>query len=200
MAAGEESNGGAPPRVDPTKLTTEAVNAAKEDLRREMESIRLLAETNLISQRTEVMGEIRRVSDVTDQKFNAVDQRFEERDTRTEQAAQESRISLDAALAAAKEAVGEQNKSNALSIAKSEVATQKQIDALVELFNTRTSALDSRLNDIKERQDKGQAGIMQNRYDINEGRLSRGQLTATVSAVFLGIAIIVSTLVAVLHP
>src|ERR1035438_5626536 len=128
----DQSNGGAPPRIDPTSVTKEAIDAAKADLRREMEVIVRERDSAVAALRVEVMSEIRRVNDVTDQKFDAVKQQFEERDTRTEQAAQESRISLDAALAAAKEAVGEQNKSNALSIAKSEGATQKQIDALVE--------------------------------------------------------------------
>src|ERR1039458_8242705 len=114
MAEVDDRNGG-PPRVDPTILTTDMVNAAKEDLRREMASEKIVAETNLKSLRIEVMSEIRRVNDVTDQKFDSVRGQFEERDVRVEQTALSGRISLDAALAAAKEAVGEQNKSNTLS-------------------------------------------------------------------------------------
>jgi hypothetical protein len=186
------SNGGAPPRIDPTVLTTEVIDKAKEDLRREMETI-------VTGLRIEVMSEIRRVNDVADQKFNAIKQQFDERDTRTEQAAAEGRISLDAALAAAKEAVTEQNKSNALSIEKSEVATQKRIDANELLSRTSLAALSDRLDDVKERQDKGQAGVNGVALERTEHRLDRSGYTAFYAAAMLTIGIVVSTLIAVFH-
>jgi len=173
------SNGGAPPRVDPTTVTKEAIDAVKEDLRREMGTIVRERVTALEGLRTEVMSEIRRVNDVSDQKFNGIKQQFEERDVRTENAAQESRISLDAALAAAKEAVGEQNKSNALSIDKSEVATQKQIDALVELSNTRTDALDARVSDLKGRLDRGEGTVRGEDRSGAQAVAEKAQQTAT---------------------
>ncbi len=185
----EPLNGGAPPRVDPTTVTKEAIDTAKEDLRRE-------AATNLSSLRIEVMSEIRRVNDVADQKFDAVNQRFAERDTRTEQGAQESRISLDAALAAAKEAVSEQNKANAQSILKSEVATQKQIDSLVTLSDTRIGAVEERLGDLKERQDKGQGGLNGERYEKTEHRAQSNLTTNIVTAAILGASAVVTVLIA----
>lgn len=193
----DQSNGGAPPRIDPTSVTKEAIDAAKADLRREMEVIVRERDSAVAALRVEVMSEIRRVNDVTDQKFDAVKQQFEERDTRTEQAAQESRISLDAALAAAKEAVGEQNKSNALSIAKSEGATQKQIDALVELFNTRTGALDNRVSDIKSRLDSGEGGQTGQRMERDDRRASTNLTTNIMTAGILGISAVVTVLIAV---
>jgi hypothetical protein len=193
----DQINGGAPPRIDPTSVTKEAIDAAKADLRREMEVIVRERDSAVAALRVEVMSEIRRVNDVTDQKFDAVKQQFEERDTRTEQAAQESRISLDAALAAAKEAVGEQNKSNALSIAKSEGATQKQIDALVELFNTRTGALDNRVSDIKSRLDSGEGGQTGQRMERDDRRASTNLTTNIMTAGILGISAVVTVLIAV---
>ena len=91
-----------------------------------------------------------------------VNERFTQGDVQTEKAARDVKSAVDAAFAAAKEAVGEQNKSNALSIAKSEVATTKQIDQLSE--NLRISVqntndkiesinknFDDKYTDIKDR-------------------------------------------------
>ncbi len=58
---------------------------------------------------------------------------------------------MDAALQAAKEAVGEQNKSSALAIAKSEAATTKQIDQLAGVIQTMTKAFDDKVGDVKDR-------------------------------------------------
>ncbi len=81
----------------------------------------------------------------------SVNERFQLGDVQTEKAARDVKSAVDAAFAAAKEAVGEQNKSNALSIAKSEVATTKQIDQLAE--NARVSAknADDKISDLKDR-------------------------------------------------
>ena len=95
-------------------------------------------------------------SDVAAERFSAIAGQFTERDTRTEQAAQESRISLDAALAAAKEAVSEQNKANALAIGKSEDATKERLDALALLMNTSVASLNDRISDVKTRLDRGE--------------------------------------------
>ena len=190
---------GSMPVPDPTKLTTDAVNAATTQWRRDLANVREIIETRLdgmdraillrlaeinaapvtfrreIDHLTDVSRErfdgvdrqftaereyitrlIANVSDVADQKFTAVNTRFDERDTRTAQAADESRISLDAALAAAKEAVSEQNKANTLAIGKSELATQKQIDALSTLMTTSASALDEKITDVKSRLDRSE--------------------------------------------
>src|SRR5665213_162904 len=68
------TNGGAPPRVDPTKLTTDMVNIAKEDIRREAEAFREVVFMKIDDNRTEIMSEIRRVNDVNDQKYDGIEQ------------------------------------------------------------------------------------------------------------------------------
>jgi hypothetical protein len=65
-------------------------------------------------------------------------------------------MSLDAALAAAKEAVAEQNKANAQAIAKAELATQKQIDAIALLMTNNTGSLEDKIADFKTRLDRGE--------------------------------------------
>jgi hypothetical protein len=78
-----------------------------------------------------------------------VNERFTQGDVQTEKAARDVKSALDAAFAAAKEAVGEQNKSNALSIAKSEVATTKQIDQLSENLRISVKNTDDKIDGIK---------------------------------------------------
>ena len=89
--------------------------------------------------------------DVYDEKFHSIETQFKERDTRTEQTSKDSKVAVDAALQAAKEAVGEQNKSSALAIAKSEASTAKQIDQLQTLITTTSNNSDEKIADLKER-------------------------------------------------
>jgi hypothetical protein len=88
---------------------------------------------------------------VHDEKFNSIQTQFRERDVRTEQSSKDSKVAVDAALQAAKEAVGEQNKSSALAIAKSEASTTKQIDQLGQLIQSGATAVNDKFTDVKDR-------------------------------------------------
>lgn len=96
------------------------------------------------------------------ERFSSIATQFAERDVRTEQTAKDSKVAVDAALQAAKEAVGEQNKSSALAIAKSEASTVKQIDQMSLLIQTGNKAIDDKFDDIKDRltriEGKGEGG------------------------------------------
>lgn len=85
------------------------------------------------------------------EKFSSIQTQFRERDVRTEQSSKDSKVAVDAALQAAKEAVGEQNKSSALAIAKSEASTTKQIDQITVLIANMTKAFDDKIGDVKDR-------------------------------------------------
>lgn len=85
------------------------------------------------------------------EKFDSITTQFVERDVRTEQTAAGVKIAVDAALQAAKEAVGEQNRSFALATAKSEAATTKQIDAQALSIQTAYKGLDDKIIDMKDR-------------------------------------------------
>lgn len=110
----------------------------------------------LAALREALEGQIGMVRAVMNERFAAVDTRFAERDTRTEQAAQEARISLDAALAAAKEAVSEQNKANTLAIDKSDATTQKQIDSIGDQMTTAIKFLEDKIADLTGRLDRNE--------------------------------------------
>lgn len=85
------------------------------------------------------------------ERFSGIQGQFIERDTRTEQIAQGNEKAINAALAAAKEAFQEQNRSQATAIGKSEAMTMKSIDQLTELFRTAIGAQGEQLSDLKER-------------------------------------------------
>jgi hypothetical protein len=98
-----------------------------------------------------VSASIERLQELHEEKFESIATQFRERDTRTEQTSRDSKVAVDAALQAAKEAVGEQNKSNALAIAKSEATFTKQIDQIGVLISTMQKGIDDKIDDIKTR-------------------------------------------------
>jgi hypothetical protein len=96
------------------------------------------------------------------QMFSGIRTQFLERDAQLDKASRNLDAQTRDAFAAAKEAVGEQNKSNALAIAKSEASFTKQIDLLTDTIkglakqmedksSANSKALDDKLADIKER-------------------------------------------------
>jgi hypothetical protein len=89
--------------------------------------------------------------ELVEEKFASIAIQFKERDTRTESSAKDSKVAVDAALQAAKEAVSEQNKSSALAIGKSEASTSKQIDQIAAMSASTNSATNDKIDDIKER-------------------------------------------------
>lgn len=93
---------------------------------------------------------------VSDERFTGISTQFAERDTRGEQEKLAARISLDAALAAAKEAVGEQNKSNTAAITKSDLATKEKIDSLVVQISTSIESLNDKIIALSSRMDRSE--------------------------------------------
>lgn len=146
------------PVPDPTVLT-------QQQLTREISAAREIVETRVncleeIIERLQLVADkqiglreaaIANLQSLQDEKFKGIQTQFAERDIRTEQTARDSKVAVDAALQAAKEAVGEQNKSSALAIAKSEAATTKQIDQISVIINTMAKGLDDKIDDIKGR-------------------------------------------------
>jgi len=139
--------------TDPTVLTTQQLDKGLENLRQLFEA-RLVG----ISKEVGSISSIKELQARHEERLHSVDERmqlqFEERDVRTEQMSRDSKVAVDAALQAAKEAVSEQNKSNEKAILKSEAATTKQIDAISVLISTMTKATEDKINDLKERLDE----------------------------------------------
>jgi hypothetical protein len=84
-------------------------------------------------------SKVEELSSVTTERFLGVAAQFSERDTRTDQRAGDTKLAVDAAFAAAKEAT-----------AKIEAGFTKQIDAMISIIDTKTSNLAGGLGDLKE--------------------------------------------------
>jgi hypothetical protein len=203
------------PIPDPTRLTTQLVDRALAAFREVVETrlgamdraTKLIADNvdrvaglvaeqqehlhhdidrQLAAQREYLLAQIENVASVGQERFSAVATQFAERDTRIGQAEVERQKSLDAALAAAKEAVSEQNKANSQAIAKSEVATQKQIDALVALMTTSNKSLDEKIVDLRTRLDQGE-GRTGGHQDSTKNLVTIVGLVLTAVTVLVGL-------------
>jgi ribosomal protein L7/L12 len=217
------------PVPDPTLLTQQAVDRAKEEIRsiQELKTEIILTRLSGMDKATHLVNEgvnrlalsqeqmrallredvdrqfvaaaaastaaIDKVEAVMREKFTGIDIRFAERDERTAQATQEARISLDAALAAAKEAVSEAGKATKESIAKSEAAQQKQADSTQALMITSIAGLNDKIDSLKERLSTIETALAQAVTTMNtrtevktEGKTDNRALT-TIGIAIVGI-------------
>jgi hypothetical protein len=188
------------PIPDPTPLTTA-------QLHREIEALTTVFDTRLIGNDKAisilqqfansmptpalVQASVDALQLVVNERFNSIALQFQERDVRTDQTSRDSKVAVDAALQAAKEAVGEQNKSSALAIAKSESSTQKQIDQQGVLIATATAALNDKIVDMKGRLiriEEGRAGVLEHKVD--DQHRGSNQMQGVGLMVAIGVAIL----------
>ena len=150
---------------DPSVLTTLQLHRELTSLRAVLEArldgmdrAMVLFSDNLTRVPTDTDKQVGHLKELHDEKFVSIQKQFNERDVRTEQATIATKIAVDAALQAQKEAAGAQNESNAAAIAKSETATTKQIDGIVALLGSNNKATDEKISDLKSRLDRGDGG------------------------------------------
>ena len=175
------------PDPDPTTLTTQAlyreINQVQALLHSEMEGLagRIDARITsvdhgldrlrlIIDREPELTNQlVSNLKSIHEEKLSSIQVQFIERDVRTDQTSRDSKVAVDAALQAAKEAVEKQNTSSALAIAKSESATTKQIDTQGILITTATTSLNeridaasatmnSKIDDLKDRMNRIEGG------------------------------------------
>lgn len=189
---------------DPTKLTTDAVNAATEQWRRDLDSMRKLIEARLdgmdvatalladrmkalpVVEREYIMGQValigaetKRVADVTLEKFAAIDGTFSS-----------NALALTAALAAQKEAAAETNKSNTLAINKSEQTTKETIAANQAQATVISAAQGANIADLKDRVVRLETGGIVSAVSKSEHRLDLGSVMAAVSTIVAVVAVL----------
>ena len=157
------------PVPDPTVLTTAAllreIDGLRERTTHDNNMLRQLVEARLdandeslkllrtlVEKEPTLIGEaVASLRLLHEEKFNSIGIQFKERDVRTDQTSRDSKVAVDAALKAQQEAFAEQNKSSALAISKSEAATTKQMDLIVQNIANLAKSIDDKIADIKDR-------------------------------------------------
>ncbi len=146
------------PVPDPTLLTTQQLLREMCNLKEviftrldAMDKAMVVFNANITRVPTDVDKQVGQLKELHQEKFTGVEKQFAERDVRTRQDAQAGKDNIAAALQAAKEQVGMQNQNSERAIAKSEAATNKQLDQLSMQILSETRALDGKISDLKER-------------------------------------------------
>jgi len=200
---GYQSGGRLVPIPDPTALTAKLVASAIADFRRELDTrlsamdkaadllhedytrvptavdravlnLRELLEAKIANLHADITGKIERNSAETDEKFIGVEAKFtQERITRTERAG-DTKLAVDAAFAAAKEATG-----------KIEAGFTKQIDAAAQRIDTMSKNLEDKITDLKDR-------IVANENRLAGSKDSYGSMVSVGGLVVAAIAMLVS--------
>jgi cobalamin biosynthesis Mg chelatase CobN len=181
-----------------TRLAAEKVERMGEQAGHEREAMHAEIDKAAFAMRELLESKLEVVVGQMDEKFAGISRQLEERDERTRTAAQESRISLDAALSAAKEAVQEQNNANSKSISKSEEATAKQLDSLAQLMRTSNQSLDEKIGALKERLDRGEGenrGTEYVRRGEHQAGLDSRSLLFSIIGVVVAVALIALAIV-----
>lgn len=129
---------------------------------------------------------------MTEEKFSSVYKQFELVERQRAEQKVDTKQAVDAALTAQKEAVKEQTTASERAIAKSEMATTKQLDQLGVTFSTAIAGVTTLLNDLKERVTKveatkagGDGAINSRRADSSLIVASAGVLISLAMAIFV---------------
>jgi hypothetical protein len=188
------------PVPDPTKLTTDAVNLATTQMRRELETQREIIEARILAGeneshlqleglrnvRPEIERQISQLKALHDEKFSGIEQRFQDRDARARDVAVAGEKALLAAFESAKELsalVAEQFKS--------EIASLKQA------ADERAKAQDIQFQTLKERIDRGEGqgqGASYAQVEQREGartQIAANGVSIAAAAALISIAAII---------
>jgi len=172
-----------------------------------IETAQISFEARITRVPTEVDVKVDHLRGLMDEKFNSlgqqivirdqnINQRFDERDVRSDRESLDNKTAVNAAFAAAKEAVAEQNKSSALAISKSEASTTKQIDQIGVQIATTTKATDEKNSDLKDQIARLQVGPIARREGSDATRVSFQWAIATG---VMGLAVLLTFLASHFH-
>jgi cobalamin biosynthesis Mg chelatase CobN len=173
------------PTPDPTILTTE-------QLLREIARLEKLLETQLRSEHELVQAHINGRVDFVLEQFRSVETQFSLIERQRVEQKQDTKNAVDAALAAAKEAVKEQTTASERAIAKSEAATTKQLEQQSATFSTAIKGVADLLQDTKDR-----VGAIENQKQ--GGTDNRSSTIATVSVSIAALSLIAVIVFALLR-
>ncbi len=182
---------GSTPVPDPTVLTTQQLTiglaALREILETRLDAMDIATELNKAATDklpVYICDKIASLSKLVDEKFTGVEKQFVERDTRTDKIAELGQKALEAALSAAKEAVG-----------KTEVSFTKQIDAVITQIQAEKKATDDKFEDAKGRITTLESSI-NTRHDVSSE--NRSQSNFIVYFAFIGLGTLASIAISVI--
>jgi hypothetical protein len=149
---------------------TNPIALSPEQLYRELTALREIIETrldaidrateifqqNLTRVPTDVDKQISQLKELHEVKFEHVQSQFASRD-----------VAVNAAFAAAKEAVAAQNLASAAAILKAETATGKELDGVKALIFTSGQAQDDKISTINARLDRGDGATTKGSQSLN---------------------------------
>ena len=98
------------------------------------------------------------VESISNERFRSIERQMALVEQQRVEQKKDTKDAVDAALTAQKEAVKEQTTASERAIAKSEMATAKQLDQLTATFTVSISGVTDLLNDTKDRVSKLEAG------------------------------------------
>jgi thymidylate synthase len=183
-------------------LTTDAVNAATAQWRLDMRNLRELVETKISTLEAIVTAnkergeaDFQHLRELNSDKFGSISLQFAERDVRTTQASVATDSALKAALQAAKELVGAQGEASAAAAVKSETSFTKQIDQIATIIQTLEKSVDGRLNELKERIDRGEGSSSGVSTALANQRSANSLNVTVISVVLLAAGFIITLLV-----
>jgi len=189
------------PVPDPTKLTTDAVNLATTQMRRELETQREIIEARILASenqaelqleglravRPEIERQISQLKELHDEKFAGIEQRFHDRDARARDVAIAGKEALVAAFESAKELsalVAEQFKS--------------EITSLKQAADERAKSQDIQFQTLKERIDRGEGQGQGATGQRGESRANTGNYLAAAAVVVSILVGVVGIVVAII--
>jgi acyl-CoA reductase-like NAD-dependent aldehyde dehydrogenase len=138
----------------------------------------------LIQQAADKSPTISEVVAKMEERFKSIETQFTERDVRTDQTARDSKVGIDAALSAAKEAVS-----------KAQDATTKQIDSILAALAAASKAADDKITSVMAILEQTKQGI-DSKIDDVKGRVgsieSRGKGIQDIGLYLaIGVAIVI---------
>jgi hypothetical protein len=143
--------------------------------------------------------EVARLQALFDEKTGNIRTAIRERDDQARQDKVTAAAAVELALASLKELISSQNTSNALAIAKAESATAHDLEALNAIISTTKDGLNSEINNLKQRLDRGE-GVSRGQKELRqEDHMTAGTVVGITSGV-VGIVALVLALLAYSMP
>lgn len=185
---GSTPGGGWVPVPDPTTLTTEAVERATAQSRRELAALREILEARMDS----MDGERRLLAQVMDERAEQVQRQLAERDIRFSERDRARQDAVRTALDAAKELSDARDAATDKATGKFEDSVKTQISQLGALAESGRDQLGAQIQALKERLDRGEGSDVGAAGTRTEQRLN-------ISQVIAALAVLVAVITAVLY-